>query len=67
MSNLTNILYTPPQAAAILAIDVNTLTKWRWEGTGPAYHRIGGSRRGPIRYAPADLDAYVNLSRVEVL
>ena len=58
-------LLTPPQAAAILGIKVDTLTTWRWAGTGPVYHRIGGARKGAIRYAAADLESYINASRKE--
>lgn len=59
------ILLPPPEAAKILSVEVGTLTKWRCTGTGPAFHRIGGSRKGVIRYAPADLDTYISASRVE--
>lgn len=59
-------LLTPPETALILAVKVDTLTKWRWAGNGPAYHRIGGSKKGSIRYSPTDLEAFVTASRVEV-
>lgn len=59
-------LLIPSEAATFLAVEVDTLTKWRWNGSGPAYHRIGGSKRGAIRYTPADLAAFVAASRVMV-
>lgn len=38
-------------AAAILGVQVQTVRRWRWAGTGPRYRRIGGS----VRYLVADL------------
>jgi hypothetical protein len=32
-------------------------------GGGPAFYRVGG--RGPVRYRPADLIAWVELRRVD--
>ena len=59
-------LLTPPQTAKFLAIKVDTLMKWRKAGNGPAFHRIGGQKRGAIRYSSPDLEAFVAASRVEV-
>ena len=56
----------PKQAAEILGVEVDTLTKWRCEKTGPSFHRIGGFKKGAIRYAPLDLETYIKNSRVEV-
>ena len=63
---VTMKLLTPPEAAHLLAVQLGTLTKWRWAGSGPVFHRIGGPKRGAIRYSSADLDAFVAASRVEV-
>lgn len=59
-------LFTPPEAAQFLAVKVVTLTKWRWAGSGPSFHRINGLKRGAIRYSLADLQAFVAASRVGV-
>ena len=59
-------LLTPKEAAALLCVEVETLTKWRWAKTGPSYHRIGGSKKGAIRYARSDIEAFLNSARVEV-
>lgn len=56
-------LYTPPEAAEILGVKVQTLTTWRWAGTGPVFHRIGGQKKGAIRYAHRDLEAYIASAR----
>jgi len=56
-------LLTPPQAATFLSVKTQTLSSWRWSGKGPIFHKIGGARRGAVRYAPADLEAYLAASR----
>lgn len=56
-------LLAPPEAAAILGLKVATLTQWRFAGTGPVWHRIGGARKGAIRYSIADLQAYIAAAR----
>ena len=59
-------LLTPHEAAQFLAVQLDTLTKWRWAGSGPVFHRIGGPKRGAIRYSSTDLEAFIAASRVEV-
>ena len=48
-------------AAARLALAAKTLTRWRWAGIGPVYHKIGGRL---VRYAVTDLDAFAQAGRV---
>jgi excisionase family DNA binding protein len=50
-----------PEAAEHVGQSIPTLRKWRREGKGPAYLRIGRS----IRYRPSDLDAFLTRHRVE--
>jgi hypothetical protein len=59
-------LLTPKEAAAFLCVEVETLTKWRWAKTGPSYHRIGGLKKGAIRYSQSDLEDFLSLARVEI-
>lgn len=59
-------LLTPPEAALFLKVQLDTLTKWRCAGSGPVFHRIGGPKRGAIRYSSTDLEAFVAASRVEL-
>lgn len=47
-------------AAAILRLQPKTLCRWRWEGRGSAYVKIGRA----IRYRSADLDSFVQRNRV---
>lgn len=52
-------LLTPREAADVLRLSTITLQKQRAAGTGPAFIKMGAGRRARIRYARADLDAYV--------
>lgn len=45
---------TPPELASELNIKVETLARWRLNGAGPKFVRIGRS----IRYRRADIDAW---------
>ncbi len=47
-------------AAAALNMHPRTLTKWRWEGKGPPYCKIGRS----VRYSLTDLETFVEKSRI---
>jgi hypothetical protein len=60
---MTSDLLTPEAAARYLGGDVplskSTLSGWRAAGAGPAFVRVGGARRGSIRYRRGDLDAWL--------
>ena len=43
------------QAAELLSLEVSTLRRWRWAGTGPAFLKIGAA----VRYDPAVLRSYL--------
>ena len=47
-------------AAQVLLLRRRTLSRWRWEGKGPAYCKIGGA----VRYRLADLEVYISGNRV---
>jgi len=53
------LLLPPPAAARRLTVAVQTLARWRVEGTGPAYVKIGGR----VAYPVVDLDAWVAARR----
>lgn len=42
-----------------LGVTKGAVAKWRTDGTGPAYSRMGKL----IRYAPADVDAWITARR----
>ena len=46
---------SPKQAAERLGRSVSTLARWRMQGTGPRWHRVGKQR---VVYDVADLDAW---------
>ena len=43
------------EAAALLRLEVSTLRRWRWAGTGPPFLKIGAA----VRYDPAVLQSYL--------
>ncbi|WP_310532557.1 helix-turn-helix domain-containing protein [Novosphingobium sp.] len=55
-----NFLLDEVAAAEVLRLQPKTLCRWRWEGRGPAYVKVGGA----IRYRIADIDEYVARNRV---
>lgn len=52
-------LLTPKQAAERLAIARHTLARWRLEGGGPPFLKLGGA----VRYDVGDLDAFLVAAR----
>lgn len=48
-------------ASERLGCKISTLRKWRLLGSGPAYLKVGRL----VRYAEADLAAYLDANRVE--
>jgi excisionase family DNA binding protein len=56
---MTEELLTQQQLADELQVSVRTLERWRQEGTGPAFVRVG---RSP-RYRRSDIDAWLDRQR----
>jgi excisionase family DNA binding protein len=52
-------LLTQQQLADELQVSLRTLERWRQDGTGPAYIRVG---RSP-RYRRSDIDAWLEQQR----
>ncbi len=53
-------LLEPALAAEYLGgVPVQTLARWRFEGCGPAFLKLGGR----VRYEVADLDAWLDAQR----
>ena len=46
---------TPEQLAKMIGLSVKTLNKWRWEGKGPHFLKLG--RR--VVYRLSDIDIYL--------
>ncbi len=47
------------EVADLLSVEVATLRRWRWAGTGPQFHKIGAA----VRYDPADLETFIMAAR----
>lgn len=48
------------EAAAYLGLAPKTLSRWRWSGKGPAFHKFGSS----VRYSINDLDSFITSTAV---
>lgn len=51
--------FRPKEAADYLRLDKNTLDKWRSQGRGPAYSRLGTA----VVYRIEDLDSFLASTR----
>ena len=51
-------LLTPKELADRWKVADNTLRKWRVNGTGPAYIKLGDSRNAEVRYRIEDVEAF---------
>lgn len=58
LSGLSGTL-SPKEAADYLGYAPQTLAGWRFQGRGPRYLKLGGGKRGKIRYRLEDLDNYL--------
>lgn len=50
------LFLTQDQTAAVLFVSRRTLIRWRLEGRGPRFHRIGQR----VAYRQGDIDAWAN-------
>jgi len=53
-------LLNSPKAALWLGVKPQTLRKWRCQGKGPRFVRLGVGRQSPAAYRLADLEAWVD-------
>ena len=49
-------LITPSDAAILLCVSPATLRKWRWEGKGPKFIKIGRK----VAYRDSDINAFID-------
>ncbi len=47
------------EVAASLGVSAATLSRWRFEGTGPPYLKLGSTLKALVRYRRADVLPYV--------
>lgn len=55
-----NIFLTPKEAAEFLRLKPDTLYRWRWQGKGPAYSKVGQR----VLYRQSALERYVRRNQV---
>ena len=58
-TNESEPLLRTPEAAALLGLKKPTLEKWRVQGGGPVYLRVG---KKAIRYRRSDIEAFKDAS-----
>jgi excisionase family DNA binding protein len=58
-TNVSETLITEGEAAGILRVSLTSLRRWRREGRGPVYRKLGRS----VRYRPDDLADFIAASR----
>ena len=54
-SNEVEALLTEKEVAGALNLKVSTLQRWRWDGSGPPYVKLGAA----VRYRRSDILAFV--------
>lgn len=47
------------QVADVTGVSLATLRRWRVLGTGPKFRKLGTGPKSPVRYDPADLEAWI--------
>ncbi|OYU51809.1 MAG: hypothetical protein CFE27_10020 [Alphaproteobacteria bacterium PA1] len=57
LSTLPSEIVRPAEAALVLSVSLSLLKKWRAEGTGPRFVRLGGRAIG---YRRADLSNWIS-------
>jgi excisionase family DNA binding protein len=60
MPDYSDRLLTPDEAARVLRCARQTLARWRYEGGGPVYVKVGAR----VLYRRADLEAWIAGRRV---
>lgn len=53
---MQNQLYPPDRVSEMLCIAPATLRKWRWEGKGPKFIKVGRK----VAYREADITAFID-------
>lgn len=52
-------LLTPQQVADMLGVKTDTLEAWRGKRVGPAWVKLGDSKRSPVRYSRQAIESYL--------
>lgn len=54
------VFLTPIEVAKMLHYEPRTLEKWRLEGRGPRYFRIGASGKAKVVYRLSDVEEWLD-------
>lgn len=65
--NMKTQYLSPKEASNFLGVSVNLLQKWRAQGVGIPYVKLGESTSSIIRYSLDDLIEYVNSKKIKTL
>jgi len=65
MEDLLRGADTPRETARVLNVSRGTLSRWRSEGRGPKFLKLGSEPTAPIRYRPADIKTFLEESSIE--
>lgn len=57
------MLLTPEELCQRWKLAANTLKKWRVEGKGPVYIKLGSGRNSEVRYRLEDIEAFEKSNR----
>jgi predicted DNA-binding transcriptional regulator AlpA len=58
-SQMNDSLLMPKDAAAVLSVSVDTLSRYRMTGVGPKFVKLTHGQQGMVRYRRSDLDAWI--------
>ena len=53
-------LLSSKEVAVLLGVSPSTLSRWRFEGDGPQYLKLGRGPKAIIRYRRSDVAAYLD-------
>ena len=58
-------LINAAELAKILKVSARTLARWRDEGTGPKWIKLGTAEKSPVRYNINDVEAWLLCQEVK--
>lgn len=58
-------LLTPREVTEILGVSRATLARWRSDGKGPPFLKLGDEPNSPVRYRASDVRDFLDGSAVE--
>jgi predicted DNA-binding transcriptional regulator AlpA len=47
------------EAAERLGLSFRTLQRWRYQGGGPRFVKVGPAKKSAVRYRESDIDEYI--------